>query len=103
MDNIFGGTSITIWNGNFMACTCTIQTTKMTNGKKKNRVIYKPTKKEGTRLQGIVKNQMEIVEAENASLCTCIYSLYCAMTLEWPSLKQQRKLDSTTIQTIVPI
>ena len=39
------------------------------NGKKKNRVIKKPTKRAGPSVQGIMETQIKIVGAENTELC----------------------------------
>ena len=57
------------------------------NGLNKNRGTEKPTKSAGTRIQGVAKNLMEVVEAENSSLCTHICSLHYALNVECPSLQ----------------
>ena len=44
MANIGIGDPRTIWKGNFMECTWTIQPTKIMNGMKKTRLIDKPKK-----------------------------------------------------------
>ena len=62
------GTLNTIWKGNFMECTWTIQPKRMTNGVKKIRRINNPTKREGNSIQGIVKIQPETVEVVKTSL-----------------------------------
>ena len=54
----------TIWKGNLMVCTCIIQTKNMMNDMNKSRLIDKPKKRAGTRVQGIVKNKLEIVKVK---------------------------------------
>ena len=58
----------------------------MVNGLKKNRGMYKPTKREGPIEQGVVKTQLEIVEVSKAALCSHIFSLQFLLTVECPSL-----------------
>ena len=41
----------------------------------------------GTSVQGMVKNQLEIVELEKLSLFPHRYSLYFALNVEYPGLK----------------
>ena len=67
-----GGDPSTRWMANIMVCTQTIDTTSIMDDKKKIRERDKPSKRAGSRVQGIAKTQMEIVEAENNSLCTLI-------------------------------
>ena len=64
MASIGGGDSITRRKVNFRGCTWTIHPTRIMNGLKKNRVIYKPTKRPGPREQEMVKTQLKIVEVE---------------------------------------
>ena len=59
------------------------------NGKKKITGIENPTKMADTSLQGVVKNQLEIVEVEKASIFTHICSLQFKLTVECHSLTQQ--------------
>ena len=63
--------------------------------------IDKHKKRSGPREQGIVKTQLEVMEVENSSLCTHIWSLHCALTVKWPRLKY-KKMDSTTSKTRGP-
>ena len=58
-----------------MEFTLTIHTTSMMNGKEKNRGINKPEEREDTSIQRIVKNQLEVMEVENESLCNQRFSL----------------------------
>ena len=90
------GASIKIWKGNFMECTSTIHPTSMVNGLKKSRVRYKPTKRAGPIEQCMVKTQLEIVEVENASLCTDRCSMHCAQMVEYLRQAQQKWLYYTT-------
>ena len=48
---------------------------------KKNIEIDKPTKRVGTIVQGMVKNQLGVVVVENASLYPHRYILYYALTV----------------------
>ena len=64
MDKIGIGPPSTRWKGNLMGCTFTIQPTNIMNGMKKRRLIEKPKKMAGTRVKGVVKNQLEIVEVK---------------------------------------
>ena len=48
----------------------------------KNIGIENSTKMESTIIQGIVKTEMEVVEAENSLLFPHRYSLHYAMTVE---------------------
>ena len=83
ISNIVGVAPSTTWMVNLVVCTCTIQPINIINGKNKNRVIENTTKSTGTNVQGTVKNQMEIVEAENYSLCAHMCSLHCPLTVEF--------------------
>ena len=58
----------------------------MMNGLNKNIGREKPIKRAGKRVQGVVKTQLEVVEVENASLCTHIRSLHFALIVEYSSL-----------------
>ena len=58
---------------------------KRAEEKQRNRESYK---KSGTNVKVIVENKMEIVEAENNSLCTHICSMNCAMIVKCSRLKQ---------------
>ena len=70
-----------------MECTLTIYPTSMMNGLKKKIGRENPKKMAGTSVKGIVKTQLEVLEVENASLCTHRYSIHCALTVEFTSLK----------------
>ena len=50
----------------------------------KNRVREKPTKSSYPIVQGNVKNQLEVVEVENASLFPHIFILYYVLNVECP-------------------
>ena len=69
MANIGDDSPRTICKGNLMECKLIIHKTSTTNGPKKNRGREKLIKREGPRVKGIVKTQLEVVEVENASLC----------------------------------
>ena len=56
MENIGIGASRTIWEGNMTEFTRTIHTARIINRLKKNIGIENPTKREGTREQGMLKN-----------------------------------------------
>ena len=53
----------------------------MMDGMKKNIGRENPKKREGTRLQGIVKTKLEVVEMENVSLFPRIYDLNYSLTV----------------------
>ena len=58
-----------------MECTWNIHSKIIIYGLNKNRGIEKDTKRAGTKLQGILKTELELVEVQNASLYTHICSL----------------------------
>ena len=79
MTNICIGAPSTRQKRNLTEFTLMIHPTNMMNGLNKSRGIYNTKKREGLIEQGIVKNHLEILEVENDSLYTHIYSLYYAL------------------------
>ena len=70
-----------------MECTWNIYSKRIIYGLNKNRGRDKGTKRAGTKLQGIVKTELELVEVRNASLYTHICSLHFELTVEYTSIK----------------
>ena len=64
-----------------MECTWNIHSKRIIYGLNKNRGREKDNKRAGTKLQGFVKNELELVEVQNASLYTHICSLHCELTV----------------------
>ena len=65
MSKIGIGAPSKIWMVNLMVCTWNIQPTNMMNGMNKSILIYKPKKRADPRVQGMVKNQLKIVQVKN--------------------------------------
>ena len=63
---------------------------------------YKPTKMAGSIVQGVLKDRMEIVEAENCSLYPHRFSVNYSLTVKYTSAKCQKWLGSTNSQTRGP-
>ena len=74
----------------------------MMSGLKKYRVKYEALKEAGPIIQGIVKNQLELLEVGNAYLYPHICSLHYEPTVEFLRMKYLKGLDSTTIKTRGP-
>ena len=53
-----------------MECTWNIHSKRIIDGLNKNRGREKDNKRTGTKLQGIVKNELELVEVQNDSILT---------------------------------
>ena len=68
MANFGDGAPSTIQKGNFMECTWNIHPKRIIYGLNKNRGRDKDNKIAGTKLQGIVKTELELAEVQNASL-----------------------------------
>ena len=99
MANIGDGAPSTRYKGNFMECTWNIHSKIIIYGLNKNRGSDKDNKMAGTKLQRIVKTELESVEVQNASLYTHICSLHCELTVEYTRIKYQKWLESTTSKT----
>ena len=82
MDKIGIGDPSIIWKVNLMEFIRTILPTIIMNGLKKIRRREKPTKRAGTRGQGMVKTQLEVVEVGKASLYPHRFSLNCSLIVE---------------------
>ena len=96
MANIGDGAPSTRQKGSFIKCTWGIHSKRIIYGLNKNRGREKDTKRAGTKLQGIVKNELELVQVQNDSLYTHICSLHFALTVEYTRIKYQKRLESTT-------
>ena len=79
MENIGIGSPSTIWKGSLTECTWTIHPTIVINGLKENRRREKPKKIAGPSVQGMVKNQLEIVEVWKSSF----FPHRCSLNLHW--------------------